>query len=348
MTSLSAHQKQLLFDYSLGLTSARERAEAQKLLSQNQEAIKVYQTFHNILSPLESVEPDPCPEELTERLFARLKQAAQERREVSHLEELLAAERSGPRTIKIPLWRNWGEILTAAAAVFLFVSVLFPSVGFMRQKYAQSRCGTQLAGIYEGYRNYASDHDGLLPAVAMTPGSPYWKVGYQGQENYSNTRQVWLLVRNGYVEPEVFLCPGRREPHKVTFDRFKIQNFNDFPSRIYIQFSAPITYPPSNNRDLTQKRVLMADRNPLSENLPSDLAEACRLPLGEKVLRANSSNHRNRGQNVLLHDGSVEFTRKRRASISEDDIYTLQSMQSGTEFCGCELPSSDADIFLAP
>ncbi len=348
MTPLRDQQKQLLFDYSLGLTSARQSAEARRLLSQNEEAVKVYQTFQNVLSPLESLELDPCPDESTERLFARLKEATRERREVSRLGELLAAERSGPRTIKIPLWRNWGEIVTAAAAVFLFISILFPSIGFMRQKYSQSRCGTQLAGIYEGYRNYASDHNGLLPAVAMTPGSPYWKVGYPGPENYSNTRQVWLLVRNGYVEPNRFLCPGRWEPYRVTFEGFKIQSFNDFPSRIYFQFSAPVAYPASDNRDLTRKRVLMADRNPLSEDLPADLAEACRLQLGEKMMRANSNNHRNRGQNVLLHDGSVEFTRERHTSISEDDIYTLQGMRSGTEFCGCELPSSDTDIFLAP
>jgi hypothetical protein len=348
MTPLSNQQKQLLFDYSLGLTTSRQTADAQKLLSRNQEAVELYRTFQNILSPLESMEPDPCPEELTERLFARLKEAAQERREVNRLGELLAAERSGPRMIKIPLWRNWGEIVTAAAAVALFVSVLFPSVGFMRYKYAQSRCGTQLAGIYEGYRNYASDHNGLLPAVAMTPGSPYWKVGYQGQENYSNTRQVWLLVKNGYVQANQFLCPGRREPHQISFDGFKIQNFSDFPSRIYIQFSVPVAHPTSDNRDLAKKRILMADRNPLSEDLPADLSESCRLQLGERLMRANSSNHRNRGQNVLLHDGSVEFTRKRCASISEDDIYTIQGMRSGTEFCGCELPSSDTDIFLAP
>lgn len=348
MTPLSDQQKQLLFDYSMGLTSTRECADARKLLAQNEEAVKVYQTFQTILAPLETVEPEPCPEELTERLFARLSETAQERREVSRLGELLAAERSGPRRIKIPLWRNWSEIVTAAAAVFLFISVLFPTVGFMRYKSAQSRCGAQFAGIYEGYRNYASDHDGLLPTVAMTPGSPYWKVGYQGQENYSNTRQVWLLVRNGYVQPERFLCPGRREPHKVTFDGFKIQNFSDFPSRIYIQFSAPVAYPESGRWDLTKKRVLMADRNPLYESLPADLAQACRLQLGEKLMRANSNNHRNRGQNVLLHDGSVEFARQRHTSISRDDIYTLQSMQSGTEFCGCELPASDTDIFLAP
>jgi hypothetical protein len=348
MRPLNDQQKQLLFDYSLGLTTPPEKAAAQKLLDHSEEAAELYQTFQNVLSPLNSMEPDPCPDELTQRLFARLKEPGREHADARQLEELLAAERARARTIKIPLWRNWSEILTAAAAVFLFISILFPSIGFMRQKYAESRCGSQLAGVYEGVRNYAADHDGLLPAVATTPGAPWYRVGYQGQENYSNTRQVWLLVKDGYVPPKLFLCPGRREPYSITFDGFKVQTLNDFPSRIYMQYSVPIACPTSGDRDLSRKTVLVADRNPISESLPADLSQSLRLLLGERLLRANSPNHGNRGQNVLLHDGSVEFTRQRRASISEDDIYSLQGMSSGTELCGCERPAADTDIFLAP
>ncbi len=346
MTSLSGQQKQLLFDYSLGLASDREAAEAEKLLSWNEEAVELHRTFEQTLAPLDTMEWDPCPEELTERLFQRLREAARQGSESKRLEELLAAERSGPRTIRIPLWRNWSEVIAAAAAVVLFVSVVFPSVGFMRQRYAQKLCGTQLGSIYEGFRNYVSDHDGLLPAVAMTAGSPWWKVGYQGRENYSNTRGPWLLVKNGYVQPDRFLCSGRCEPYKVSYDGFKVQNLNDFPSRIYIHYSVRIACPTSDDRDLTQKGVLMADRNPLSEELPSDLSDLCRLQLVERLMRANSANHRGRGQNVLLYDGSVEYRKERHTSISEDDIYILQGMSCGTEVTGCELPSSSADIFL--
>jgi len=348
MTPLSDQQRQLLFDYSLGLASDREEAEAEDLLSWNQEAVELHRTLQQALAPLDTVEFEPCPDELTERLFQRLREAARQGTESRRLEELLAAERSGPRTIKIPLWRNWSEVVAAAAAVALFVSVLFPSVGFMRQRHAQTRCGTQLGSIYEGFRNYVSDHDGLLPSVAMTPGSPWWKVGYQGRENYSNTRGPWLLVKNGYVQPDRFLCSGRYEPYKVSYEGFKVQNLNDFPSRIYIHYSVRIACPTSQDRDLTQKGVLMADRNPLSEELPSDLSESCRLQLVERLMRANSANHRSRGQNVLLYDGSVEFRKERHPSISQDDIYTLQGMFCGTEVSGCELPSSNADIFLAP
>jgi len=348
MTPLSDQQKQLLFDYSLGLASEREAGEAQKLLSWNEEARELHRTFQESLAPLDSMELEPCPDDLTERLFVRLKEAAQQGRELNRLEELLAAERSGPHTIKIPLWRNWSEVVVAAAAIVLFMSVLFPSVGLIRHSYAKGRCSAQLTGVYEGFRNYVSDHDGLLPAVAMTPGSPWWKVGYRGRENYSNTRQVWLLVKNGYVEPERFFCSGRREPCKVNYDGFKVQNLIDFPSRIYIHYSVGVVCPTSNGRDLSHRGVLMADRNPLSEALPSDLSELCRLPLGEKLMRANSINHRNRGQNALLHDGSVEFAKRRHTSISQDDIYVIQGMDSGTEVQGCELPSCDTDIFLAP
>ncbi len=348
MTPLSDQQKQLLFDYSMGMTSDRETVEAEKLLSRNEAAVELHRTLKLALAPLDSLEPDPCPDDLTDRLFLRLKAAAQQGSDLKRLEELLEAERSVPRRIRIPLWRNWSEVVTAAAAVFLFISILFPSIGFMRQRYGQTHCGSQQASIYGGILNYMSDHDGLLPAVAAAPDAPWWKVGDPGQENCSNTRRLWLLVRHKYVTPEQFVCPGRREEHKVNYDGIPIERFSDFPSGIYIQFSFRIPCPTFDDRNLKEKGVLLADRNPLSENLPSDLSQSCRLPLDEKQMRANSLNHRGRGQNVLFDDGSVRFERARHTSISDDDIYLLRSMFRGMEIRGCERPSSLSDIFLAP
>lgn len=348
MTPLNDSQKQLLFDYSLGVTTDRENDEAEALIAGNEDAVEFYQSVQHTLAPLDTVELETCPDDLTERLFARLKQAAPTGPGQDRLGELLAAEQSARRTIRVPLWRNWSEVVAAAAAVVLFVGILFPAVGSMRGRYWRTQCGAQLGSIYGGLRSYVSDHDGLLPAAAVTPGSPWWKVGYQGQENYSNTRQAWLLVRQGYVDPSRFLCPGRPGGRTLNFDGFKIQNFNDFPSGAYIHFSIRIPCPTSNDRDLMQKRVLMADRNPLSEGLPSDLSALPRLQLCEKLMTSNSRNHRNRGQNALFYDGSVEFTKARRTSISDDDIYMLRGMSCGMEMRGCEFPSSDLDIFLAP
>jgi len=344
MTTLNDRQKQLLFDYSFGLTSGRENDEAEALIAANDQAVDLYQSIQLTLAPLDAVKSEPCPDDLTERLFARLHEAAP----ADRLERLLAAEQSTRRVIRIPLWRNWTEVAAAAAAVILFVGVLFPTVGHMRSRNWQTRCGSQMGSIYSGLRGYVSDHDGLMPAVAMTPGSPWWKVGYQGQENYSNTRQAWLLVGQGYVDPGQFLCPGRPDGRTLSFDGFKVQNFNDFPSRAYIHFSIRIPCPTASDRDMMQKRVLLADRNPLCEGLPSDLSELLKLQLCEKMMTSNSRNHRGRGQNALLYDGSVEFARARRTSISDDDIYILRGMSCGTQIRGDEFPASDMDIFLAP
>jgi hypothetical protein len=348
MTPLNDYQKQLLFDYSLGMTSGPETDEAQRLLGFNQEAAELHDMFQGALAPLAILESEPCPEDLTERLFLRLNSAATAASGRDRLEELLAAEQSEPRTIRIPLWRNWSEVIAAAAAIILFVGILFPTVGFMRNQYWQTRCGGQLGSIYGGLRNYVSDHDGLLPAVAMAPGTPWWKVGYQGKENHSNSRRAWLLVTGGYVEPQMFLCRGRREARGLNFEGFKIQDLKDFPSRMYISFSVCMTCPTSNRRGLTSKRVLMADRNPLFEDLPSDHSTLLRLEISERQVSSNSRNHNYRGQNALLYDGSVEFTKVRYTSISDDDIYTLRDMCCGTKVHGCEVPSCDTDFFLVP
>jgi hypothetical protein len=348
MTPLTDRQKQLLFDYSLGMTTEQEAGEAERLLASSHEAAVLHRLLTDTLAPLETLEVEPCPDELTDRLFARVAELSQEQSGRQRLTELLADERAAARRIKVPLWRNWSEVVTAAAVITLFVGILFPSVGFMRQKYWQANCGAQLSNIYSGLRNYVSDHDGLLPAVAMAPGSPWWKVGYQGKENHSNTRRAWLLVQGGYVEPSRFLCPGRREEHPVDFTGFRVRDFNDFPSRAYIHFSIRIGYPASRERGLMQKCVLMADRNPLSEGLPSDYTSPLNLPLVQKLMTSNSLNHARRGQSALLYDGAVEFVRQRHTSISEDDIYTLRDMRCGFQVRGCEFPASEADIFLAP
>ncbi len=348
MTPLNGQQKQLLFDYSLGLTSEHENAETERLLASSEEASDIYKTLRASLAPLDCVEPEVCPGDLADRTLDRLRQEAQVPAGVDRVDELLAEERAATTTIKVPFWRNWGDIAAVAAVIVLFVGVLLPTLSFARQKYLQTRCQAQLAGIYQGVAGYAGDNEGHLPTVAMTPGSPWWKVGYQGSENHSNTRRAWQLVRQGYVPLERFICPGRRESRKLRFDTIRIENYNDFPGRMYIQFSMRLVCPQSQGRGLTERRVIFADLNPISERLPASYAEPLRLRLGSDLLTSNSTSHSGRGQNVLLCDGSVEFARERHTRSSDDDIYTLVEMSDGCEVTGCEVPSSEADAFLVP
>ena len=348
MMPLNNQQKQLLFDYCLGLTSGQEAAEAEALISSNAQAADIHAKLKSALSPLNSLADEACPDDLAERMILRLRKANVGDSGHSRLEELLAEEQARRGTIKIGFWRNFGDIVTVAAVIMLVSAVLVPSLGHARQQYWQRRCQVQLGNIFEGLSNYTSDHDGRLPAVATEAGDPWWKVGYQGSENHSNTRPVWLLVRNGYVKPENFVCSGIRQAKRVRFDTLQVQNYNDFPGRAYVSFSFRICCRSAGSARLGGRNVLMADINPLAQRFPSDYSEPVKLRLSEEILNFNSANHNRRGQNVMFCDGSIKFAKTRFAADSDDDIFALQGMQCGSEVNGCEVPSCETDTFLAP
>ncbi len=103
------------------------------------------------------------------------------------------------------------------------------------------------------------------------------------------------------------------------------------------------------NGQLTCQKVVMADCNPLFEELTRDFSKAFYLQVDKKSSKFNSSNHSflgcRRGQNVLFEDGHVRFLRTRHVDGSGDDIFTLQNTES---YHGFEVPFDETDLFLAP
>jgi hypothetical protein len=343
MSPLSHNQKELIFDYSIGLTSQEQTAEVKMLISTNQEAAEIYSRLKAALSPLESMEPQICPDDLVERTIAYVGEHADSSQ--YQLEQLLAAEQTKPATVKIGFWHNLTEIAAVAASIMLIVGVLVPTMGFARQKYWQSKCSAQLCSFFEGLSNYMTDHDGQHPAVAKTAGASWWKIGYQGQENQSNTRRVYLLVLGHYVRPGIFICPGNKAGRNLQqIDSSKVQDYKDFPARRYVTYSFQISCSQTSGGKLTCRQVVMADTNPLFEKLPN-YDSPFLVRLDRRLLTVNSSNHNSRGQNVLFGDGRVEFLKTRYIGISHDDIFTLQNTDI---YQGYEMPTCETDFFLAP
>jgi hypothetical protein len=347
MTPLSDQQKQLLFDHALGLTSETETVEVERLLESHEEAARIHSVFESALSPLDNWEIEPCPDRLVDATMARFREAFEQESSNERLSELVAAQQKGGRVIRIPFWRNFANMAAVAAAIVLFGGIVVPALGLSRQKYYQERCQSQLKGVYAGLANYVSDHDGKMPHVEMAAGAPWWKVGYQGQENQSNTRHVWLLVRQGYLHSDDFVCPAAKKGRAERLDAQKASQYNDFPVRQYVQFSMRMCCPQFGQMTLGQRRAILADLNPISEQLPSDYSSPFSLRLS-KELMGNSPNHNRRGQNVLFCDDSVEFASRRTVKNSIDDIYTLNQMCDGCEITGTEVPASNDDTFLVP
>ncbi|UCF44165.1 MAG: hypothetical protein JSV99_04400 [Planctomycetota bacterium] len=342
MSALTNRQKQLLLDYCIGLTSEEEASEAKRLISSNKQAGEIQSKIKAALAPLDTLEPEPCPDYLADGTVWRLSNFA--RSSQLRLQQLLASEQAKSATTKSRLWRKIGEVATAAAAIVFVAGVIIAPLNFARQKSWEQLCQMQLWQIGQGIHNYSADHDGKMPAVATTRGSPWWKVGYQGEENHSNTRHIWLLPKGGYVEVSDFICAGKRHGRVTQLEQSQVKSYNDFPARRYVSYSFRIRCKKSANRVLTPT-VLIADLNPLFERLPDNYSSPLNIRLNDKLFALNSINHSRRGQNVLFCDGSTKFVKIRRIGIAEDDIFTL----NGTDiYEGTEVPSCETDAFLAP
>ncbi len=342
MNPLSNDQKKLLFDYCLDLTSEEHAEEAQELISNNTEAAEIYSKIKSSLEPLENIELQRCPDDLVERTISLVNEHADSSRQ--QLEQLLAVEQTKKVPVRIGFWSNLVEMAAVAASIMLIVGILVPTMSFARQKHIQNKCGLQMSSFFDGLNNYIADHDGYQPSISIATGAPWWKVGYQGNENQSNTRRMYLLVRYSYVKPKIFICPGNKAGGNLQIESSEIGNYKDFPDRRYVTYSFQISCRTSRNGKLRCRKVVMSDLSPLFEKLPN-FDSTLRVHLDKELLTVNSSNHNNRGQNVLFGDGRVEFHKTRRTGDAHDDIFTLQDTDI---YQGVEVPSCETDFFLAP
>jgi len=345
MSPLNSDQKQVIFDYCLGLTSEQQTTEAQSLISSNKQASEIHSKIKAVLEPLNSIEPESCPDYLVDRTVLRLVSSANSSQQ--RLQKLLASEQNRKITPTGWLTAGFGRRLAIAAVLMIVGSLLLTTFravsGYARYHSLRQQCQMQQSSIFQGLHNYISDHDGQPPAVATSAGDPWWKVGQQGEENHSNTRRVYLLVRDGYVKPYDFVCPACKYGEKLEMDQSQLSKFKNFPGRRYITYSFQINCRRNQNGKLLCRKVIMADWNPLFEGLPEDFSKKFSLRLNKKLLTLNSINHNRRGQNVLFGDGRVEFLKTRLIGI--DDIFTLQDTDV---YNGCESPSCETDFFLAP
>lgn len=345
MSGLRLQDKELIMDVCLGMASDEDIERVKTLTATNEEAARLQATLQKSLSPLDQVEFEPCPDELASRTVDALKAATNASQD--KLGKLIEAHQEEPNVVSISSWRQYIQIGVIAAIVLIVVSLVFPTTNALRQIYYRQQCSQQMASIFGGLSQYMSDHNGSLPIVATSAGSPWWKVGYPGQENYSNTRAYWLLAKQKYLHPADFVCPGRQPVRHVRYEGVDVDSLCDFPSQDHVNYSFRICSSQAQNETNLQG-VLMADRNPLAEHLPRDWSADFCVQVDKDLLEANSLNHAGKGQNVMTCDGAVQYAKARVLNHSTDDIYSLQGMQEGSQLTGCETPTTATDAFLAP
>jgi hypothetical protein len=354
MDTLNKEQRDILLDYYFECADQKETDTAKELLEYHKGAIEFYNKLHDSLSPLEHLDHEThanCPDHLVERTLERLYTNVTETTDSGQLEKLLRAESEKIVTRRPSFWRNFAQAAAVAAGVFIIASLFVPVTRQMRAQAWKTVCQANLAKIGLGITQYANEHDGFLPAVATKAGSPWWKVGSTQPENQSNTRHLWLLVKEGYLQPNVFVCPGgiRGKALKLDLARAQIAQLSDFPDRSYITYSFKLICDQNRATRPSGRIPLMADANPIFETCLKNKdclskTEFEPVTLSERLLRVNSSSHGRKGQNVMFSDGTTNFFTE-RIFEQNDDIFTVKNLNV---YRGTESPGSETDVFLVP
>lgn len=359
MGYLNSEEQQLILDFYFRCGEEDDIARGRDLIAANAEAARLYANLEETLTELDSIKYEPCPENLADLTVSRLKLAATAgTKGPSKLHSLLKEEQENREYLPLPVPASAGagrfsrpffEILATAAAIVLAAGILFPSFGAMRERSRQVACAGNLGRIGQAMAAFSNDHNDRLSETQVKAGSPWWKIGYQGSENHSNTRYSWQLVKGGYVDGRVFVCGGHIEGSPVQYDAAQMAALDDFPSRRHISYSFMLLCDKTTTLSQRPRRIIAADMNPVFQKIsfpPSTfqkLNEFDRVQLNEQLRQMMSANHRKKGQNSLYGDGSAEFIKTR--VVNDDDIFTVQGVDAYT---GNETPCDPDDIFLAP
>ena len=350
MRSLDPEAKKIILDFYFRCGPDEDIDRACTLIAEDSRAAELYSKLETSLKQLDAIKYEPCPDNLADLTIARLKVAASQK----GLENLLEQEQRkgqqaeiGTPTTSRSFWRVM-EVMAAAAVVLLVFTVYQPVCTRMRHNSWQKRCSAGLGRMGAGMGRYANDNDGRLPYVARSAGAPWWKVGEQGRENHSNTRYLWLVVKEGYVDSKDCVCAGRKSAYPIQLDKAQLRRLNDFPNRHALSYSFMFMCEKAAHGKLSDKKIVLADVNPVFEDIfdtsgRPKKSEFDMLCLNEPLKMMLSKNHNERGQNVLLGSGSVVFTKSRL--FFGDDIYTVRGAEV---YRGIESPCDELDTFLIP
>lgn len=239
--------------------------------------------------------------------------------------------------------------LACFAAIVAIWCSLWPQL-FARDKgQPRVRCAGNLSQIARAFYLYANENDDSYPIVPfpadgkvigedLSPnrildgtGDPF--VDLAKLPSRSVSQNLYLLVRESYIQSETFLCPSTPDAGARCV-KSDPKEFFDFPwdgsSRtISYSFPQPWSVWPTGltARDVTwrvdadERLIVGADANN-----GSDITCPGGTLLNERMIRQrlNSQNHKGLGQNVLYADTHVAFERTPFVGIDGDNIYTAQ------------------------
>ncbi len=246
------------------------------------------------------------------------------------------------------------ELLAVITIIMILVAVLTPTVQQALKQGQKSSCQNNLKQILRGCVMFA--HEPTLHPPGQDPlGRPRDRMALPTVEpttanwyrnDTGNVASLWLLVKNDYCTPDVFICPAvKGEPAKEVDGQFS--NGNCHYSYLSMVVSPTVTLKPISLIDAEPRLVILADKNPrFGPEDPTVLAEND---------QKNSTNHGvsggfGIGQNISRLDESVRWADGPRGGVvttgSNADDWIYQSKAPDQDAEG--LRRDDEDVLLIP
>lgn len=326
-----------LLDHQLGHLSAAEEEDLRRALAQSRDLAAQDEALKTVFATLQSLAAPRAPQDLAERVGARIAAAGPSPRIIRPPDQLTQTlERRADRVIRLG---NLRDIVAVAAMIVLAVGVGMPSLMHMRERQGRMGCSWNLAQIGRGIQQYAAASYGSLPFVGWGPNDSWQPTADPNMQMIPNRRHVYPLLRYAFIrDPRLFVCPSQ---HGVPMPQDAILRHNDFieARNVSYAYQNMAGVRPSVNDD--PRLPIMADENPLFDN-GRPLVDARRLLQGQPA-HANSSAHRGAGENLLAIDGRVRWVTTPFSGIQGDNIWILIGV---TDYTGREGPTTSTDSHL--
>ncbi len=266
------------------------------------------------------------------------------------------------------------ELLVVLGILGILIAILLPYLEKVRESERRVQCASNLKTIMQALSAYANSNAHFYPRTTFDKSHSGYTC-YTGAESLDPfakdskvqpndvTASLWLLVREGYTQPKLFVCPGSGDD----VDRMRsggevvsADKRSNFTSGQYLSYSysSPFSTAPGYEMNDTQQAdfAIMADMNPGVIGPAYDASPF-------ELAKSNSNNHQKAGQNVLYADGHVQFQMTPYCGAGEadrrDNIYTARAPiplaasqlppPESTGFPGRDIsPAGTNDSYLVP
>lgn len=235
------------------------------------------------------------------------------------------------------------DIAAVAAVVVAAVSLLWPAMSTARNEARRVACANNLSAAGAALGAFAADNGGQMPRYANQAGTPWYQVGEQARDAYgpirSNSAQLYLLVRRGYIQPQALACPENpNAPRRLS------PEFFDWPSAEAVSYSYQNQYTPVPTQlEQNPGLAVLADKNPLIVIPPPRPGQSIHFVFRQDLPANTPSSLHGVGQNILRADGQVSFSAQ-PILPNGDNIWLVDGVES---YVGKESPQP-GDSHLVP